>query len=168
MVMSETTKEVVAGLTELMKGPSARLQSFGFATTSMVIDPLAPLPVAQPLLTGRALLRVLSARPHFIVPLRKRALGAPSLTERISVGRARNNDIVLRHPSVSKFHAWLEVDDENTFYIAAGDSTNPTTLNGRRLTSTEVPPLHSGDVLMFGDLEALFCDAKVLWEGLVD
>jgi hypothetical protein len=172
LALNETMTEVVAGLSEAMRAPSAKLQpsrdALGFSTTSQLLDAKAPLPTPRPPLTGRALARALSERSHFIVPLRRRTVEDNVFTERISIGRARNNDVVLRHQSVSKFHAWLETDEEDTFYIGDAKSTYATQVNGRQLESRDLPPLSSGDILTFGEIEALFCDASVLWEVLKD
>src|SRR5688500_18771120 len=46
----------------------------------------------------------------YVVPICKRA--EASFLHQVSVGRARNHDIVLRHRSVSKFHAWFEVTQD--------------------------------------------------------
>src|SRR5690348_9543869 len=44
-----------------------------------------------------------------VVPVRKREGGL--FTQRVGVGRARNCDVVLRFPSVSKLHAQFLVDN---------------------------------------------------------
>jgi hypothetical protein len=96
-----------------------------------------------------------------VLPLRKRVESA-FLTS-ISVGRARNHDIVLRHASVSKFHANLEVDGTRLFVKDAG-SRNHTFLNHERvLARTEVYP---GDNLRFGWVEAVMVSDAALWRAV--
>jgi hypothetical protein len=102
---------------------------------------------------------------HFAVPLRKRpASGSKPFAERISVGRALNNDIVLRHKSVSKFHAWFECDEDHGFYLADARSTNTTTVNAVLVGSGPVK-LHDGDEVRFGEVATLFCLPGLLWDA---
>jgi hypothetical protein len=99
------------------------------------------------------------------VPLRKRVTGK-SYTDRISVGRATNNDVVFRHASVSKSHAYFECDDEDLFYVTDANSTNTTRLGGQPVRPTQATPVRPGDVLRFGDVEALLCTGRILWAAI--
>jgi FHA domain len=103
---------------------------------------------------------------HFAVTLQKRRNTGSAFAERISVGRTRNNDIVLRHHSVSKFHAWFECDDEDGFYVNDAKSTNATTVNGTDIARGGAVAVRDGDEIRFGDLVAVFCTAGVLWDAL--
>jgi hypothetical protein len=103
--------------------------------------------------------------PYFVAPLVKRILAGKPFSERISIGRARNNDIVLRHTSVSKFHAWLELGEDEELRLGDARSTNRTRLNGRALTR-ELEPVSAGDQLVFGSVAATLCATDVLWEAL--
>jgi hypothetical protein len=162
--------EVIAGLSEAMTAPGSRIQAsrdaLGFDTNSLVLGAEAPESLPRMPIAGKALRRTLSDRSHFIVPLRRRNVAGKVFSERTSVGRARNTDIVLRHQSVSKFHAWFEMDEEarSTSRTPRARSRRP--VNGQPLGRPDVVALSSGDVLTFGELEALFCDAGVLWEIL--
>src|SRR5215471_11717926 len=52
--------------------------------------------------------------------------GANPWAERILVGRASNNDIVLRHESVSKLHAYFEERQRGTLHLHDAKSANGT------------------------------------------
>lgn len=89
---------------------------------------------------------------------------------RISLGRAPNNDLVIRHPSVSKLHAHFLLDGRlsqvgvtpMTIRITDVGSRNGTALNGEYLQRDEVRATGSGDDLTFGDVECVLLDAGAL------
>lgn len=66
------------------------------------------------------------------------------------VGRAPASDVVIEDPSVSRFHARLEVFGRRVD-IRDLDSTNGTRVNGRK---TNASPLEAGDQIHFGSVEA--------------
>jgi hypothetical protein len=103
--------------------------------------------------------------PYFIVPLRKRPVAGKPFAHRISVGRARNNDIVLRHSSVSKFHAWFETGGHGEMRVADARSSNGTLLNDDAL-GRELAIATEGDVIKFGSIVTMLCTAPTLWEAL--
>ena len=103
---------------------------------------------------------------YFVVPLRKRAEVDALSMDRISVGRARNKDIVLRDPSVSKFHGWFEVDEDRVYHYADAGSKNGSTANGRRLEARQPAVLNPGDTLVMGSIEALLAPPELLWKAL--
>jgi len=108
----------------------------------------------------------LGSGQHVAVPLRKRA-GADQISlERISLGRASNKDIVLRAPSVSKFHAWFELFEGRDFGIADGGSTNLTRINGNPLSPRQLVHVTPGDRLQFGAVAAVLCEAEALWSAV--
>jgi len=75
--------------------------------------------------------------------------------ERISLGRARNCDVVMRHASVSKLHAHFFVEGSN-LVLADAKSTNGSTVNDRLLEPGERVSLSCGDLLRLGMIEATF------------
>jgi len=78
---------------------------------------------------------------------------------KITLGRANNNDVVVAHPTISKFHAYFAPHDGGMRVIEAG-SKNSSRVNGRRIT-TELKPqeLSFGDTLHFGAAPPLlYCD----------
>lgn len=91
-------------------------------------------------------------------------------TRRISVGRATNNDIVIRHDSVSKLHAHFHMPAP-----AAGDpgaperclltdaeSSNGTFVNGVLLSPESSVELKVSDRIVFGTVSGHFLDAAAL------
>lgn len=116
--------------------------------------------------TAADLHRQLVRAVHFAVPLCKRRGATNIFAERISVGRARTNDVVLRHHSVSKFHAWVECDEDDKYYLCDAKSTNATLVNGAQIPKSAPVPLNPGDEVRFGDVAAIFCPPDVLWDAL--
>jgi hypothetical protein len=114
----------------------------------------------------RHLTRVLADGPHFVASLRKRSGADSAFANRISVGRAPNKDLVLRHGSISKFHAYFQVDEQDCYYVADAGSKNGTLLNGSRLLAREPTPVQNGDFVVFGSVEAMVLDARTLWRAL--
>jgi hypothetical protein len=109
---------------------------------------------------------LLEQNSYFAVALQKREDGDAMFMDRISVGRAHNKDIVLRHASISKFHAWFEVDSSQAVYVSDGGSTNKTQLNGRPLEPRIVTAVEPGDAVKFGTIETVLCLPKGLWACL--
>ena len=72
---------------------------------------------------------------------------------RLSVGRASDNDLQLNDNSVSKIHAALLMNSEQTLLVADIGSTNGTFINGRRIAYGESRLIEDGDVVGFGDVE---------------
>ncbi len=89
---------------------------------------------------------------------------------RISVGRARNCDVVLRDESVSKLHAHFLADEQagGRIHWSLVDlrSGNGTRVNGKRLNADQPQPVVSDDVLQFGSLHAELVDAGALYDLL--
>ncbi|MBN1656242.1 MAG: FHA domain-containing protein [Deltaproteobacteria bacterium] len=99
----------------------------------------------------------------FVCPLRKGMTRESAFQERISVGRARNQDILLRHHTVSKSHAWFERDEEGVFYVADSGSKNGTLVNGKEIDSHKLIALEAGDRIVFGGVHTLITSAESLW-----
>ncbi|HEX4352914.1 MAG TPA: FHA domain-containing protein [Polyangiales bacterium] len=106
--------------------------------------------------------RRLAQARHFAITLDKR-VNDGTYTDRISVGRARNKDIVLRHPSVSKFHAWFERDPQGVWCVADAGSKNGTRANAVEMQPRDLVKVKQGDLLRFGSVEAMVCSADSLW-----
>lgn len=102
----------------------------------------------------------------FAVVLHKRP-GSRTLSEhRICVGRSHGNDIVLRASSVSKLHAWFQRDEDDTYFVVDAGSHNGTRVREVPLEPRKAMQVGSGDVLLFGSVEATFCTAGDFWDVL--
>jgi hypothetical protein len=70
--------------------------------------------------------------------------------KRLSVGRTKENNVVLDHTSVSKMHASLLLNSAGKFVVADTGSTNGTYLNDERIAYGKAIEIFSGDKLKFG------------------
>ncbi len=70
-----------------------------------------------------------------------------------NIGRARDNQLVLDDPTVSRHHAWIKAEGENFLVFDVG-SANGTFVNDQQVK--EPRQLENGDVVRFGDAEFVF------------
>lgn len=85
---------------------------------------------------------------------------------RISIGRARNNDIVVEDASVSKMHAHL-IEEGAGFKITDASSHNGTVVNGTKLDAAATSTIKSKDVVVFGAIVTKLLGAADLYEFVV-
>lgn len=101
--------------------------------------------------------------PEVVIKLAKRA-GSNAFGNMVTVGRADNNDIVIEHASVSKFHAFFK-HDGGIWTVRDAPSLNGTTVDGE--AADRATPIHTGQVVAFGDVvEAVLVDAEALYSRL--
>ena len=74
----------------------------------------------------------------------------------IFVGRAGTNDVVFKHPSLSKSHAVFEALEGGPWHLRDNGSRNGTHLDGVRLTPNEPVDIASGAQVTFGSFPAYF------------
>lgn len=100
-----------------------------------------------------------------VVPLVK----APTnpYSDRISIGRARNCDVVLRNPSVSKLHAHIRREPNGSWVLIDLNSHNGTIVDGMRVHGNQVIPLKIGEQVTFGGLTVRIVDAHQLYLVLI-
>ena len=143
---------------------TALIPSIGFRTTMRIGD---EPPVRRPVPFGPKQLELrLVTGPFVAVPLHKRAGSGKDFIERVTVGRATNNDIVIRDDSVSKTHAWFARGDEGHVYVADSGSRNKTLLNGVVIPLQSPEEANSGDAIRFGAVEAVLCSATTFWQAV--
>ena len=121
------------------------IPSIGFRTTMRVGD--EPAVRRRTAVRSEAARAAPSACPYVAVPIHKRAGSGKDFIERVSVGRATNNDIVIRDDSVSKLHAWFARGEEGNIYVADAGSRNKTLLNGVAIPLQTPEETNSGDAI---------------------
>jgi hypothetical protein len=75
-------------------------------------------------------------------------LGAEPLT----IGRSRNNRLVLTNSQVSGRHAEIQPLADGRYQVIDVGSTNGTSVNGIKLTTGVPQPLNAGDTIMLGGI----------------
>jgi hypothetical protein len=169
VVIRDTDKELGAGLSVTALRDEANVAVEPVSRT--LVTPREELEATSTGLRTRrfetemGLLQVLSESRHCVVPLRKRITAEALSPHRITIGRAPNKDIVLRHESISKYHAWIEMDESGTFFVADAESKNGTWLNGSPVPE-DGTPMRPSDRLRFGVVEATLCSPEALWRTL--
>jgi len=98
-----------------------------------------------------------TVRGNLLVPIAKR--GSNPYPDRISIGRARNCDIVVRDHTVSKLHAHFHVRDAGVFELVDFGSHNGTLVNGVRLQEHVGVRVVVGDQIQVGLVLAELVDA---------
>ncbi|HEU4538250.1 MAG TPA: FHA domain-containing protein [Polyangiaceae bacterium] len=86
--------------------------------------------------------------------------------DRISLGRATNCDIVLRHASISKLHAHFKTGRGPDLELVDLDSRNGTRVNDRKLFANHARLLSTGDVIQFGTVPTRLVDGAGLFDLL--
>lgn len=76
---------------------------------------------------------------------------------KLTLGRTTNNDIVLNHASVSRFHAWLQPDGSvDGWAVVDAGSKNGTILSGHKVISKRPHELQNGAKIRLGKVEMTF------------
>jgi pSer/pThr/pTyr-binding forkhead associated (FHA) protein len=110
--------------------------------------------------------RELAPSQYLVFPIRKTERSI--IARFYSVGQTRNNDVVVRDVTVSKFHAFFQdADDGEGFVLLDARSTNGTFVNDRRVPRQGIGDpvkVRSGDKVRFGSVELSFMSAEELCE----
>ncbi|HEX4458891.1 MAG TPA: FHA domain-containing protein [Polyangia bacterium] len=100
---------------------------------------------------------------RMVLAIRKIQGSFPSM---ITVGRTKNNDVVIADPLVSKFHAYFRLLGGVWLLADAGSA------NGTRIGDIELPkrgqpqPIQWGERVTFGDCMLTFLDPAGAWIAL--
>ncbi|KAI8976126.1 SMAD/FHA domain-containing protein [Pilobolus umbonatus] len=76
--------------------------------------------------------------------------------EYITIGRLPICDINMEHPSISRYHAVLQFDEEGDGYLFDLGSAHGTKLNKKEITKKEYVPLKPGDQIKFGESTRIY------------
>jgi hypothetical protein len=166
--LASTYGELEEGLAEIADAPPAAWHArSGTTGIGTVVAPISdgflraaargPATVAPPIRD------LLASGPFWVLPLAKRQAFS---TERLTIGRSNTNDVVLRHASVSKHHAYVEYDEQDVFYVADEGSTNGTQIGGRTLAHGDLEIVGPGEIVRFGEVECVLVDAGAFWDLL--
>ena len=121
--------------------------------------------VAQLHAAAGGLPRRIGLGPHGFVFLPLRKSDRNPWEDRVLIGRASNNDIVLRDTSVSKVHARALVE-AGAWSIADARSTNGTWVDGERLAPGRTAPLRSQTVLKLGGVSCTVLGSAEVFDAL--
>jgi hypothetical protein len=91
--------------------------------------------------------------------------GSNPWSDRVTVGRATNNDIVLWHSSISKLHGWFQRGSDGVLKLYDARSKNGTRI-GSALVPADGVEVTSGMLLMFGSMLCELVDSDRLYEAL--
>lgn len=80
-----------------------------------------------------------------------------TIDDGLSLGRHRNNDIIIKDPYVSKYHFQI-VKDEDEYYLEDFQSANGTYLNKEKIF--DIMKLENGDIVRIGQIEFLFVNRR--------
>ncbi len=110
--------------------------------------------------------------PNAVVLPVKKAGSAPSksaLASTVMIGRNEDNDLVLNHSGVSKYHCYIALQPFSVaeYTISDNGSTNGTFVNTQKVKPSSRFPLKSGDKIALGQAMGLrFYLAADFWETL--
>ncbi len=96
-------------------------------------------------------------RTVVVAAIQKR--GESPFQDRISVGRARNSDVVIRHSSVSKLHAHFRKAPDGLTLTDVG-SHNGTKIEGTALVPHRPEAVRPGMTIVVGAIQARVIDSK--------
>jgi hypothetical protein len=100
-----------------------------------------------------------------VYPLAKS--GSNPWSDRILVGRASNNDIVLRNDRISKLHAYFQCGARGVWRLYDAKSANGTRVDGVAVPAgDDGVEIRSGQVVTFGAVAAEVVDSATLYDNL--
>ncbi len=110
-----------------------------------------------------------SAGDPLVFELRKVDQKGNAFALGITVGRTENNDVVLPDQSVSRFHAYFQLDSRlGGWKLVDAESKNGTWVGALKLNPNEGQRVVDKMRLRFGDVEMIFLEPKSFIEYLTD
>ena len=94
-----------------------------------------------------------------------RAAGNP-FSDKIAIGRTRNCDVRIEHPSISRLHALLQRSSDGGWSLVDAGSSNGTRLNGQPVEKNRPQRIKIGDILAFGSVATQFVSPDTLYSAL--
>ncbi|MBS4534324.1 FHA domain-containing protein [Clostridium sp. D2Q-14] len=76
-----------------------------------------------------------------------------SLVSNVTIGRSKNNKIIIKDPYISKKHAKI-IKERNQYFIEDLNSANGTFLNSEEIMDAAI--LKNGDIITIGSINFLF------------
>ena len=107
----------------------------------------------------------LGSSSSFTVGLLRKRPGANAFDQMITIGRAKNNDLVVEGQGISKFHGYVMMADSQASLTDAG-SKNGTTVGGKRLEPRVKVDLAAGDRITLGSIKAVFFTPEMFYDYL--
>ncbi len=106
-------------------------------------------------------------RDPAVFPLRKHPTKPNGFALGITLGRATNNDLPLNHPSVSRFHAWVQLEPSGEIRLFDTGESSGTLCDGRPVSGLGAPLSDGARVRLGGvDLEFhLAASFEAAWLG---
>ncbi len=114
---------------------------------------------------GSVLPPALGSTEISVLPIRK-SLRSP-YQDRISIGRARSCDVVIRDASISKLQAYVFTGADGSHSIVDVGSQNGTKIGSRLLVPQKPMPLKAGDIITLGAVVAATLDATSAHKALL-
>ena len=90
-----------------------------------------------------------------------------SNARRITIGRDYHNDVVLRHPAVSKRHAYISRDEHGVWVVSDLGSHAGSRMGLKHIYTEQEVPLRVGRHITFGGINLLVVDAARLYSLLL-
>src|SRR5438105_2298698 len=83
---------------------------------------------------------------------------------RVLIGRLPTNGISIADSSISRLHAWIDRNEDGTYYVADTGSLTGTRVNGRPIERRQ--DLRDGDVIRVGQSQIVFSEYEDLPAGV--
>ena len=104
-------------------------------------------------LAGKPYLKLLNRRDTLSYKVRDHYI----VDDKLTLGRDKHNNIVLKDPFISKNHMMIVQDEEN-YFLEDLNSANGTYINRQKVE--DVVSLKNGDVVEVGNVEFLFVNKE--------